>query len=82
MTAGDRATWTFPGDRYERAGMHWVKIDSPRRACSPDESRQAAAVVQAVRHGTISLGMGLARLRTVMAEHGLLPDETPEGDGR
>ena len=43
--SGDRDTWTFPGDRYERDSYHWVKVDGPRRAVSPLENMQAAHIL-------------------------------------
>lgn len=56
-TTGDRAQWTFPGDRYDLYddqgqpigdGRHWVKTDGPRKACTPDENKVAALHIRRI----------------------------------
>ncbi len=54
----DRASWSFPGARYETHdeggkalgdGQHCVKIaEAGRRACTPEENRAGFAEVQRV----------------------------------
>jgi hypothetical protein len=53
--SGHREDWSFPGDRYDcyddkgkpiGDGVHWVKTDGPRRACSPEENRENAALLR------------------------------------
>lgn len=50
-TTGRREDWAFPGDRYDcyddfgkpiGDGVHWVKTDGPRQACSVQENKAHA----------------------------------------
>jgi hypothetical protein len=54
---GERLDWTFPGDSYDcyddhgkpiGDGVHWVKTDGPRTACTPTENAENAAMVQRI----------------------------------
>jgi hypothetical protein len=72
-TPSDRTTWTFPGHRYEREGVHWIEVEGPRRACSPEENKAAMAVVKAVLAGATT-GNAFERLQDVLAKHGRLPE--------
>jgi len=51
-TSGQREDWSFPGDRYELEGGHWVKTaDGPRRACTRGENQAGAREVLRVLSG-------------------------------
>jgi len=48
-TTGDRRDWTFPGDRYEIEGGHWVRwAKGPRPACTVAENAAGFAAIRAV----------------------------------
>lgn len=74
-TPQDRNTWTFPGHRYERQGLHWEEIDGPRKACTREEHKAALAVVQGVLHGNLRITEAFERLQAALQAHGPLPED-------
>jgi hypothetical protein len=65
-TTGRRKDWAFPGDRYDRFaddglqigdGLHWVKTDGPRMACTIGMNVENAAMLQRVA-GRFAIRLG------------------------
>jgi hypothetical protein len=48
VTSWDKDTWTFPGDKYERDGWHWVKIDGPRACMLGAENAAGFAQIRSI----------------------------------
>jgi len=47
-TPSDRLTWTFPGDRYEVQYGHWVQVEGPAKATSPENVKACMQVIDKV----------------------------------
>ncbi len=52
-TRADRTSWTFPGDLYEVQRGHWVKVGGPQKACTPDQNKACALIVDKVLAGEL-----------------------------
>jgi hypothetical protein len=68
-TTGDRADWTFPGDRYERDKKnpgHYVQVlKAGRAACTPRENIAAMQIVQAVLAKKLTVAEAERHLATI-----------------
>ena len=52
-TPSERRTWTFQA-RFELRRGHWVQVEGPTPACSPERVKEAMALVKAVREGAMT----------------------------
>jgi len=62
----DRASWTFPGDRYWLELGHWVFKEGPAEAVSMEQSIACNLVVQAVLDKKISELRGQERVHEIL----------------
>jgi hypothetical protein len=70
-TTGEKADWTFPGDRYERdddnPGHFEATLKAGRAACTPRENVGAMQLVQAVLAKKLALAEALGHLGTIFS---------------
>ncbi len=62
----DRASWTFPGDRYKLEDGHWVLQEGPAKAVSMEQNIACNLVVQAVLDKKISELRGQERIHEIL----------------
>ncbi len=65
-TPSDRATWTFPGDEYQREKGHWVMVAGPQKACSPEQNSACRDIVRAVVDKEVSEIVAQDRIQTIL----------------
>lgn len=68
-TTGEKADWTFPGDRYERddanPGHYVLTAKGGRASCTPRENVAAMQIMQAVLAGKITPAEAEEHLHTI-----------------
>lgn len=68
-TSGNKADWTFPGDRYERdeenPGHYRLAVKAGRASCTPRENVAAMQLVQAVLAKKLTVADAEAHLQTI-----------------